>query len=167
MHVSNTHLYSPNSACAWGFLLCLRVGSPLAKTCSLPICFEIQHCSSPGCLSHGVQIEKDALSTAASHEAPVHKRARQDCKQKRIFSTGASREAPVDKRARQDCNQNGYFQQMLRTGFPVVAQLPGCTGPVPKTLIVDGRFGRSARRQALPIACRSGFPVAAYLPRLA
>ena len=98
MHVSNTHLYSPNSACAWGFLLCLRVGSPLAKTCSLPICFEIQHCSSPGCLSHGVQIEKDALSTAASHEAPVHKRARQDCKQKRIFSTGASREAPVDKR---------------------------------------------------------------------
>ena len=105
MHVSNTHLYSPNSACAWGFLLCLRVGSPLAKTCSLPICFEIQHCSSPGCLSHGVQIEKDALSTAASHEAPVHKRARQDCKQKRIFSTGASREAPVDKRAHQDCNK--------------------------------------------------------------
>ena len=67
MHVSNTHLYSPNSACAWGFLLCLRVGSPLAKTCSLPICFEIQHCSPPGCLSHGVQIEKDALSTAASN----------------------------------------------------------------------------------------------------
>ena len=124
MHVSNTHLYSPNSACAWGFLLCLRVGNPLAKTCSLPICFEIQHCSSPGCLSHGVQIEKDALSTAASHEAPVHKRARQDCKQKRIFSTGASREAPVDKRARQDCNQNGYFQQMLRTGFPVAACVP-------------------------------------------
>ena len=124
MHVSNTHLYSPNSACAWGFLLCLRVGSPLAKTCSLPICFEIQDCSSPGCLSHGVQIEKDALSTAASHEAPVHKRARQDCKQKRIFSTGASRETPVDKRARQDCNQNGYFQQMLRTGFPVAAWVP-------------------------------------------
>ena len=114
MHVSNTHLYSPNSACASGFLLCLRVGSPLAKTCS----------HSPGCLSHGVQIEKDALSTAASHEAPVHKRARQDCKQKRIFSTGASREAPVDKRARQDCNQNGYFQQMLRTGFPVAACVP-------------------------------------------
>ena len=87
-------------------------------------CFEIQHCSSPGCLSHRVQIEKDALSTAASHEAPVHKRARQDCKQKRIFSTGASREAPVDKRARQDCNQNGYFQQMLRTGFPVAAWVP-------------------------------------------
>ena len=124
MHVRNTHLYSPNSACAWGFLLCLRVGSPRANTCSLPICFEIQHCSSPGCLSHGVQIEKDALSTAASHEAPVHKRARQDCKQKRIFSTGASREAPVDKRARQDCNQNGYFQQMLRTGFPVAAWIP-------------------------------------------
>ena len=115
MHVSNTHLYSPNSACAWGFLLCLRVGSPLAKTCSLPICFEIQHCSSPGCLSHRVQIEKDALSTAASHEAPVHKRARQDCKQKRIFSTGASREAPVDKRARQDCNQKRSFL----TGTPL------------------------------------------------
>ena len=32
MHVSNTHLYSRNSACAWRFLLCLRVGSPLAKT---------------------------------------------------------------------------------------------------------------------------------------
>ena len=148
MHVSNTHLYSPNSACAWGFLLCLRVGSPLAKTCSLPICFEIQHCSSPGCLSHGVQIEKDALSTAASHEAPVHKRARQDCKQKRIFSTGASREAPVDKRARQDCNQNGYFQQMLRTGFPVAAWVPR----EPKGCLMYGRMmilfcrGRAIRR---------------------
>ena len=140
MHVSNTHLYSPNSACAWGFLLCLRVGSPLAKTCSLPICFEIQHCSSPGCLSHGVQIEKDALSTAASHEAPVHKRARQDCKQKRIFSTGASREAPVDKRARQDCNQNGYFPSPPEYLSPAASALR-CTsqiklGPVPKTVIV-------------------------------
>ena len=36
-------------------------------------------------------------------------------------------------------------------GFAVVAYLPRLaqTGPVPKTLIVDGRFGRSARRQAL------------------
>ena len=124
MHVSNTHLYSPNSACASGFLLCLRVGSPLAKTCSLPICFEIQHCSSPGCLSHGVQIEKDALSTAASHEAPVHKRARQDCKQKQIFSTRAARKASVDKRARQECNKNTYFQQMLHTGFHVAVWIP-------------------------------------------
>ena len=124
MHVSNTHLYSPNSACAWGFLLCLRVGSPLAKTCSLPICFEIQHCSSPRCLSHHVQIEKNALSIAVPHEARVHKRAPHDCKQKQIFSTRAARKASVDKRARQDCNKNTYFQQMLHTGFHVAVLIP-------------------------------------------
>ena len=123
--MSNKHLYSLNIACAWKFSLCLRVSSPLAKICSLPICFEIQHCSSPGCSSHHGQIEKDALSIAAPHEAPVHKRARQDCKQKQIVSTRASREAFVDKRARHDCNQNTYFQQMLRTGFPVA---PGYLG---------------------------------------
>ena len=118
MHVSNTHLYSPNSACAWGFLLCLRVGSPLAKTCSLPICFEIQHCSSPGCLSHGVQIEKDALSTAASHEAPVHKRARQDCKQKRIFSTGASREHLLTSALARIATKTAIFNRCFAQDFP-------------------------------------------------
>ena len=123
-YVSNKHLYSLNIACAWKFSLCLRVSSPLAKICSLPICFEIQHCSSPECLSHHVQIEKDALSIAASHEAPVHKRARHDCKQKQIFSTRAARKASVDKRARQDCNKNAYFQQMLHTGFHVAVLIP-------------------------------------------
>ena len=44
--------------------------------------------------------------------------------EKHSLSTGASRKAPVDKRARQDCNQKGYFQQMLRTGFPVAAWVP-------------------------------------------
>ena len=29
MHVNNTHLYSPNSACAWGFLLVLYVTWPV------------------------------------------------------------------------------------------------------------------------------------------
>ena len=137
MHVSNTHLYSPNSACAWGFLLCLRVGSPLAKTCSLPICFEIQHCSSPGCLSHGVQIEKDALSTAASQQPPSPA--------SNSLWIRISRRRPAT-RVHRPSTQNTHCRRALRAKRPSTTQ----TG--------------LAR---LPIACISRFAVVAYLPRLA